>query len=175
MKKIKEKQKNSLQILYQTSANLSEAFSVTAIFKFRKRRFTNAEIAKKYLHNGRIEYCAEQKKNRSIYVYNTVLTQTHLDILSLLLPGSRYYDEKDVYLKETSLYRISVKTNIQKKYVKQYLLDLKNAALRIQERDSLTMNIINNLLYKENNGRKVGIFLLFDPVFIQYLCLKKCP
>ncbi len=168
MRKVKKKQKNSLQILHQTSANLSKAFSTTSIFKLRKKRFTNAEIAKKYLHNGRIEYCAEQMKNRSIYVYNTVLTQTHLDILTLLIPGSEYYDEKDVYIKQTSFYQISDNMNIQKKYVKQYLLDLKNVAIEVREKDALTMNIISNLLYKQENGRRVGIFVLFDPVFIQY-------
>ncbi len=169
MKKTKEKQKNSLRILRQTNANLSKAFTTTSIFKFRKKRFTNAEIFKKYMHNGYIEYCSEQKENRSIYVYNTVLTQTHLDILTLLIPGSKYYDEKDVYVKETSFYQISSKTNIQKKYVKRYLLDLKNAVIKIQKKDDiLTMNIIRYLLYKQENERKTGIFLLFDPIFIHY-------
>ena len=168
MKKTKEKQKNSLRILHQTSANLSKAFATTSIFKLRKKRFTNAEISKKYLHNGRIEYCSEQKENRSIYVYNTVLAQTHLDILTLLVPGSEFYDEKDVYVKETSFYQISGKINIQKKYIKQYLLDLKNAVIKIQERDALTMNIISALLYKQENERKTGIFLLFDSIFIHY-------
>ena len=167
MRKIRKKQ-NGLQILHQTSANLSKAFSTTSIFKLRKKRFTNAEIAKKYLRNGRIEYCAEQTKDRSIYVYNTILTQTHLDILTLLIPRSMYYDEEDVYVKETSFYKISDSVNIQKKYVKQYLLDLKNVVIEVREKNALTMNIVSNLLYKQENQRKVGIYVLFDSVFIQY-------
>ena len=112
----KAKKQNGLQILHQTSANLSKAFGTTSIFKLRKKRFTSTEIAKKYLHGGRIRYCAEQTKDRSIYVYNTVLTQTHLDILTLLIPGSEYYNynEENVYIKETSFYQISNNMNIQK-------------------------------------------------------------
>ena len=55
--------------------------------------------------------------------------------------------------------------------MKQYLLDLKNVVIEVQEKDALTMNIVSNLLYKQENQRsqrRTGIYVLFDPIFIQY-------
>ena len=114
MSRKKRKTNNAIAILQQVSANMSLAFAISSMFLSRKRRLSAAEI-KKFIKNGRIEYTAYEDDLVKMDIYNTVLTQSHLDVLSCVVKNAKYDKNVDLYIAQTSLYSLFKELKTKKK------------------------------------------------------------
>ena len=162
----RKKNSNAITILQHVSANMSLMFAISSMFLPRKRRLKTSEI-RKYLKNGRIEYTAYEDDLIKINIYNTVLTQSHLDILSCLVKDTKYDKNNSMYIAQTSLYSLSKKLKIEKRDVKNLIVDLKNVAVHVVVKDTdkeFLFNIIRNIEHKKEDGT----IIFFDNSFILY-------
>ncbi len=172
MNELDKKLKSSIKILYKVNSNLSKAF-VFSMFKTKTKRYRVKDAAQKYSNKNKIEYLAYKENSIKVYVMGTILTQTHLDILSTLMQKIVYVKEKKSYIVEISVSEIARKTKIKRDTVSAYLDDLAIATLKIITNDmQFTCKIIHNTLYIRK-GRKVEkIGIVFDPIFVLYFLYK---
>ncbi len=165
MSRKKKKNNNAIAILQQVSANMSLVFAISSMFLPRKRRLSTAEI-KKFVRNARIEYTAYEDDLMKINIHNTVLTQSHLDVLSCIVKNTEYNESVGLYITQTSIYSLSKELETEKREIKNIITDLKNATVHITIKDSnkeFLFNIIRATEYKND-----GTIIFLDNSFILY-------
>ena len=175
MSELNKKLKNSIKILHKVNANLSKAF-VSGMFKAKTRRYNIKKAVQKYVSNNNIQYVGFENKSTKVYVLGLILTQSHLDILSLLLQKIVHNKEKRSYIVETTISEIAKRTGLRRETVDYYLDDLKIATLKVFENDieKFTCGIISDKFYITSNNKEIkGIGIVFDPVFVLYFVYRK--
>ncbi len=67
---------------------MSLIFAISSMFFARKKRLSTNEI-KKFMKNGKIQYTAYEYDMIRIEVHNVVLTQSHADVLSVIVKNAK--------------------------------------------------------------------------------------
>lgn len=166
----KKEKNNAIAILQQVSANMSLAFAISSMFLPRKKRLSTAEI-KKFVKHGRIQYTAYEDELIRIDIHNTVLTQAHLDVLSVIIENCKYSQETGYYVAQASFNSLSQKLLTERRDIKNLITDLKNASVYLtvkSESREYHFDIILKTKYESKNDRPAGFVAFFDNSFVLY-------
>lgn len=169
-KDLEKKLGNSIRILYKVNSNLSEAF-IHGMFKAKTKRYHLNDAVQKYSNKNKIEYLAykESSSESEIYIMGTILTQTHLDILSTLIQKIVYVKEKKSYIVEISISEIARETGVKRETVSTYLDDFTIATIKtIADDMRFTCKIIANTFYIKQGKKTERVGIVFDPIFVLY-------
>ena len=152
--------------ILQVEANISQNLCLNPIFTLRNKKPKNEIVKKHFWHDGHIEYCVHNKK---ICVYNAVLTQSHLDVLSAILLKAQYNVDNNIYLVRTSLNSLAKELEIDAKVIKTYLRDLEDVKLKIKhESKFFYTEVIRHVVYTQK-----GVVIMIDSLFVLYFMFYK--